>query len=189
MNTSTVPGVFTLSKEAIDATAEGVSRMDEETFRAFYDRTARPLWLYLSRITGDRQLADDLLQDAYYRFYRAGDAYESEHHRRNALFRIATNLARDAYRRRHGTTEAPLTDGISPVESRSGAVETRTDLTRAMARLKPEQREMLWLAYAHGSSHQEIAEITGVTRASVKSLLFRARQQLASILRSGRIAP
>src|ERR1041385_1052002 len=74
--------------------------MDEATFRSFYERTARPLWAYLSRITGDRQQADDLLQESYYRFLRAGAAYENEAHRRNSLFRIATNLARDAHRRR-----------------------------------------------------------------------------------------
>ena len=37
--------------------------MDEDTFRAFYDRTARSVWAYLSRMTGDPHLADDLLQD------------------------------------------------------------------------------------------------------------------------------
>ena len=48
-----------------------LSVMGEDEFRAFYERTARPLWAYLSRITGDRQQADDFLQEAYYRFYRA----------------------------------------------------------------------------------------------------------------------
>ncbi len=85
--------------EALGAEADVAFQMDEQTFRAFYDRTARPLWAYLSRVTGDRQLADDLLQDAYYRFLRADASYENETHRRNALFRIATNLARDAHRR------------------------------------------------------------------------------------------
>ena len=51
------------------APATGVAdvplQVDEEAFRAFYDRTARGLWAYLSRITGDRQLAEDLLQEAY----------------------------------------------------------------------------------------------------------------------------
>ena len=51
--------------------------MDEDTFRAFYDRTARSVWAYLSRLTGDPHLADDLLQDVYYRFLRAGASYES----------------------------------------------------------------------------------------------------------------
>src|SRR5580700_11976234 len=73
--------------------------MDEETFRAFYDRTARGVWAYLARITGDRQMADDLLQETYYRFLRAGATHEGEAHRRNSLYRIATNLARDARRR------------------------------------------------------------------------------------------
>src|SRR5580698_3581501 len=73
--------------------------MDEESFRAFYGRTARGVWAYLARVTGDRQMADDLLQETYYRFLRAAATHESEDHRRNSLYRIATNLARDARRR------------------------------------------------------------------------------------------
>src|SRR5579864_8351606 len=73
--------------------------MDEETFRAFYERTARGIWAYLARVTGDRQLADDLLQETFYRFLRAAATHDSETHRRNSLYRIVTNLARDARRR------------------------------------------------------------------------------------------
>ncbi len=84
--------------------------MDEETFRAFYDRTARQVWAYLAKITGDAQLADDLLQEAYYRFYRARTVYEDESHRRNSLYRIATNLARDSGRRRRRGRDVALPD-------------------------------------------------------------------------------
>src|SRR5512140_2152607 len=80
-----------------DARADFV--MDEDTFRAFYERTARGVWAYLARVTGDRQMADDLLQETFYRFLRAGSTYSSDEHRRNSLYRIATNLARDVRRR------------------------------------------------------------------------------------------
>lgn len=165
--------------------SEALVRMDEETFRAFYERTARQVWAYLARITGDRQLADDLLQEAYYRFYRAGAVHESESHRRNSLFRIATNLARDSGRRRRRGHEVPLHDQLEADGDTAGRAERRTDLARALARLKPLQREMLWLAYAQGSSHDEIAAVVGVSIGSVKSLLFRARRRLAELLLGG----
>ena len=79
--------------------AERTFQMTEEAFRAFYDQTARPVWVYLARMTGDRRLADDLLQEAYYRFLRVTVTFESDDHRRHYLFRIATNLVHDHRRR------------------------------------------------------------------------------------------
>jgi RNA polymerase sigma-70 factor (ECF subfamily) len=169
-----------------DATADAVPlEMDEEAFCGFYDRTARTLRAYLARVTGDAALADDLLQEAYYRFLRARGNYEGDAHRRNALFRIATNLAHDSRRRaRH----APLivqsdAEVVIADPARTDATERATDLRRAMARLKPRERELLWLAYAQGSSHREIAACLGLRTGSVKLLLFRARRRLANMLR------
>jgi RNA polymerase sigma-70 factor (ECF subfamily) len=72
-------------------------------------------------------------------------------------------------------------------DSGSGArTERRTDLRRAFARLRPRDRELLWLAYAQGSSHQEIAGTLGVKTSSIKLLLFRARRRLADLLRGHR---
>lgn len=186
MTTTAVTREIALLRDAKDETAEvSSSLMDEESFRAFYERTSRGLWLFLTRITGDRQVADDLLQETYYRFFRAGAVHESESHRRNSLFRIATNLARDAHRRRGGVVSTPIDEAVgSTVEH---GMEDRTDLARAFERLKPKQREMLWLAYANGSSHEEIAEVVGVTPGSVKGLLRRARMKLAEILGAGSI--
>lgn len=173
---------------------EALAVMGDDEFRAFYERTARPLWAYLSRISGDSHKADDFLQEAYYRFYRASKHYESEAHRRNSLFQIATNLVRDAARRGKHYEEVPLADDGSPSagavpKSESPSPETeaamRTDVSRAIQQLEPTQRELLWLAYAQGSSHEEIAEILGLSAISVRTLLLRARRKLAGILVGG----
>ncbi len=174
---------ITAPETALSGAAAGT--MDEESFRAFYDRTARPLWAYLSRVTGDPAAADDLLQEAYYRFLRAGAAHESEAHRRNSLYRIATNLARDRARRGAGAVLVPIEEERPSPERAADRLEHRADLARAMARLEPKERQMLWLAYAEGSSHEEIAGIVGVKAANVRTLLFRARRRLAGILRGG----
>ena len=78
--------------------------MDEDAFRAFYDRTARQAWAYLYRATGDAALADDLLQETYYRLLRGRAVFDSEEHRVHYLFRIAANLLADTYRRRPPST-------------------------------------------------------------------------------------
>lgn len=185
----TLSDVERLQAQAEDA--EVAFEMDEDSFRAFYERTARPLWVYLSRISGDRQVADDLLQEAYYRLLRVRQSWDSESHRRAYLFRIATNLVRDRYRRSHFEPVAlPEPDSAlmaSRDESVADVMVRRTDLQRAMARLKPRERALLWLAYAHEHPHSEIAATLGVRTGSVKLLLFRARRRLAHILRSGRI--
>ena len=166
------------------AAGEAVPAMDETTFRLFYERTARPVWAYLAKVTGDPRAADDLLQEAFYRFYRSGSALESDDHRRNYLYRIATNLARDRARRRGCAVHVELSEESALSNDRGPAerIEIATDLDRAMARLKPAQREMLWLAYAEGASHQEIAEVLGVRSANVRSLLSRARRKLGTLL-------
>ena len=161
----------------------------EAEFRAFYERTARPLWAYLLRATGDPDRAQDAHQEAYYRFYRAGARHESEAHRRNSLFQIATHLVRDAARQARRRQDVPLEEDVAtdagaehrpPLPERRAAA--RADLGRAMARLAPVQRRLLWLAYAEGASHEEIAGILGLRAGSVRTLLFRARKRLAAFL-------
>ena len=175
--------------------AEGTFCMDEESFRGFYERTARSLWAYLSRACGDPALADDLLQDAYYRLLRAALPETTEAHRKNYLFRIATNLLRDHWRR-HKPTE-PLPESESESESQSDQtmlgfahysadqIRQQSDLSRALATLKPRERELLWMAYVEGFSHKEIAASVGLKAGSIRLLLFRARHKLAGLLHEG----
>jgi RNA polymerase sigma-70 factor, ECF subfamily len=166
--------------------AERTFQMTEEAFRVFYEQTARPVWVYLARTTGDDRLADDLLQETYYRFLRARTSFESDDHRRHYLFRIATNLIRDQWRRARTdavdlgeASEVPEVGEDNAVGDRALG---RIDVTRALEQLKPRERSLLWLAYAQGFSHEEIASQLGLRTGSLKALLFRARRRLVSVL-------
>jgi RNA polymerase sigma-70 factor (ECF subfamily) len=171
--------------------AERTFQMNEEAFRAFYEQTARPVWVYLARMTADPRLADDLLQEAYYRFLRATAVFESDDHRRHYLFRIATNLVHDHRRkpRTESTDDTNLLETPPPATRGDEAgvrATSRIDLERAMQQLKPRERSLLWLAYAQGCTHQEIAATLGLRTSSLKALLFRARQHLLRVLNEPR---
>ena len=171
-----------LERLAVLDEADRTFLMDEQAFRSFYETTARPVWAYLARITGSGRAADDLLQEAYYRLLRTRATFERADHRRNYLYRIATNLARD-YRRRPREEELVNAESLPGGDTQlADRTARRVDLTRAMAQLKPRERSMLWLAYAQGCSHEEIASRLGLKASSLKMLLFRARQRLIAVL-------
>jgi RNA polymerase sigma-70 factor (ECF subfamily) len=158
--------------------------MDETAFHAFYRRTARPLWAYVRRATGDPALADDLVQTAFCRLLGGNVPELGEEELRAYLFRIASNLVVDHWRRA-GRAQAPP-PAPAPEGTADERMVARLDMARTLDRLAPRERALLWLAYVEGSSHREIAGSLGVKEASVKVLLFRARQQLAKLLgRSG----
>ncbi len=157
---------------------------DEQEFHVFYARTARPLKAYLmSASGGDFALADDLLQEAYFRFLRADFEAADENHQRNYLFRIATNLLRDHHRRRR--PEVLEFPEIADRSDRGERTQLRSDMSRALRAIKPRDRKLLWLAHVEGFSHREIGEVLGLKTDSVRPMLFRARQRLAEVLRAG----
>jgi RNA polymerase sigma-70 factor (ECF subfamily) len=167
-----------------DVSADVTLQMDEDAFRGFYERTSRMLSAYLVRMTGNRPAAEDLMQEAYYRFLRSGAPLVNEAHRRHYLFRIATNLARDRFRstRTHTIVDVETDTLSAPGDREDTRANRRMDVNKAMSQLQPRERSLLWLAYAQGASHEEISEVVGVGRASVKTLLFRARRRLAALL-------
>lgn len=178
----TLSDVDSLVLEADDLRA---LHMTEEAFRAFYERTARPLWAYLARTTGEPHTADDLLQEAYYRLLRASVPFEDDGHRKNYLFRIATNLLRDRHRRPALEVALPEDEREQPMAGEASSPHSavsRREMDRAIRSLRPRDRQLLWLAYAQGMSHAEISGALGLRTGSVKQLLYRARTRLAGML-------
>lgn len=159
--------------------------MDEAKFEIFYRKTARPVWSYIFRMTGNASTADDLLQKTYFRFLRSNPAIADEDHLRHYVFKTATNLVFDHYReiKRHREHAFDVPEPSTVHD------DLRHDMKRAFAELKPQDRALLWLAHVEGSSHEEIADALGLKTKSVKVMLFRARKRLASILTKYGLAP
>jgi RNA polymerase sigma-70 factor (ECF subfamily) len=190
---SVLPGAF--AGDALDrAAASGVCEqaMENDSFVAFYERTARPLWAYLARVSADPALAEDLMQESYVRFLCAAGAPspadEGEAAARLYLFRIATNLLRDHWRRPRAASIEEIPEGFFAAQGRAAQSDSTILLGPALRRMNPRERQLLWLAYAEGYSHREIARVTGLAATSIRLLLFRARRKIAGFLRE-RAAP
>lgn len=162
------------------------THMDSDAFAAFYGRSARPLWAYLARVSGDPALADDLMQESFVRFLTASrpefSPADGEVAARRYLFRIGTNLLRDHWRRPAPVSFEEFAEDMFSSPDRSGQADSQAMLGPALAQMRPRDRQLLWLAHAEGYSHREIAQITGLASASIRLLLFRARRKIARLL-------
>lgn len=188
MKTTSVTWQGAIPQPDVADSAEGRGlSMNDDAFASFYQRTARPVWSYLVHVSRNPALADDLLQESYLRFLCAARLSDGEGACRRYLFRIATNLLRDHWRQRDPASledlpEEVLGTGQGPDIAQ---IDSQEMLARALHRMRPRERQLLWLAYAEGATHAEIAEITGLRTPGIRILLFRARRKLARLLKQG----
>jgi RNA polymerase sigma-70 factor, ECF subfamily len=188
---------FSDAEQAADVPVSSLpsERMDEAAFRALYEEAAPKLRAYIRRSCGDAALADDVLQETFYRFLRADLPVLEKHQMKGYLYRTASSLLADHWRRlkrerrwslesffrreRAAQIPAEMDPGTGPDSS----------AMRLFARLKPQERDLLWLAYVEGFDHREIAAALHFAEKSVRVLLFRARQKLARLLQKENIGP
>ena len=161
--------------------------MEQAAFQALYEKTAPALGTYIRRTCGQQDLADDILQETFLKFLRAPRPAMDEAATRAYLYRTATTLTVDHWRRRK-REEAWSLKTISRAKSAEPSTLHR-DMARMFERLAHRERGLLWLAYVEGFEHREIAEVLGLREKSIKVLLFRARKKLAAILTSEGLAP
>lgn len=159
--------------------------MDASRFRTLYDQTAKPLWAYLYRMTGDGVMAEELVQEAYFRLLQADDLPKNESALRTYLFKIGSRLVID--RRRRVARRRRLLQEHAPRETMTRPnPAAELDMESCFQELTERERSLLWLAHVDGYSHREIAEILSLKENSIKVLLYRARRKLAEVLeRSG----
>ncbi|MGA2759163.1 MAG: sigma-70 family RNA polymerase sigma factor [Candidatus Cybelea sp.] len=149
---------------------------------------------YAYRLTQNEADARDLTQEAFIRVFRAWRSFKPGTSFLSWIYRIVTNLHRDELRRRKGRYQEEIPEdhelqeygggrplAVEPIEE---YVESQLSepVSKALADLATEQRQIVLLADVEGYSYQEIAEIVGCTVGTVRSRLHRARGQLRGLL-------
>lgn len=185
----------------MDATIALVHRCqagEHAAFGTLVEAYGGRIYNYLLRMVGDANEAEDLAQEVFVRawealpHFRGGGAFSTW------LYRIATNLAIDAVRRRKrrpavesldeavdvddGQVERQVADPGRPLEDRLAARELQRAVWEAIAKLPPKLRAVLLMYDFEQLTYQQIAAVLRVPMGTVKSRLFSARQQLRQML-------
>jgi RNA polymerase sigma-70 factor, ECF subfamily len=143
----------------------------EDLVREFQADAFRFAW----HLTRDRQLAEDVTQEAFLRAFRFLKGFRGDRKFGSWLFSIVRNCAMDSLRRQR-RSETPWDDQFLP---RSVVDPTaRVELEAALRSVSAEHREAFLLVEVFGLSYQETADVLGVAVGTVKSRMFRARQAL-----------
>jgi RNA polymerase sigma-70 factor (ECF subfamily) len=158
-----------------------VAPLSDEAFAALYERNARSLWTYAYRLTGNGAEADDIVQEAFVRILHI-DLPAGDENARRYLFRVASNLATDRWRR--AAREERTLRSADPPSAVSQPLVPDDDVAQTFAALKPRDRALLWLAYVEGETHEAIADALRLKRGSIKVMLSRARARLRSLLQT-----
>lgn len=172
----------------------------ELAFRELVRRYERPVFSLVYRMVRDRELAEDLSQDAFIKVLNHIDRYSPEFKFSSWLFKIANNVAIDHLRRRRIDTISM--DG-SPNASTAAEVEASTlelgadqesaldeleakelgsSIEDAIGRLRPEYRSCIMLRHVEGRSYEEIAATLDLPLGTVKTYIHRARHELRKAL-------
>ncbi|HYL26249.1 MAG TPA: sigma-70 family RNA polymerase sigma factor [Candidatus Nitrosotalea sp.] len=168
--------------------------MEQQVFleRAI-EQYGKATYNFAYRLTGNEADASDLTQEAFIRVFRAWRSFKPGTSFRSWIYRIVTNLYRDELRRRRGRYHEEIPDDHEPrpgagrplaVEPIEEYIEGHLSepVSKALADLTAEQRQIVLLADIEGCSYQEIGDIVGCAVGTVRSRLHRARERLRGLV-------
>lgn len=174
---------------------------DARALETLYDRYARVVFSFALRIVGDRQSAEELLQEAFFRAWQQGGAYNAA---RGSfvtwLLSITHNLAIDEIRKRQRrpqkaddeepeTILAAMPDAGTGVEDEVWLGALRETVIEALGRLPVEQREAIELAYYQGLTQREIADRLGIPLGTIKTRMRLGLLKLRDALADNEVGP
>jgi RNA polymerase sigma-70 factor (ECF subfamily) len=160
---------------------------DQLAMRTLFCRHRVALYRWLLRLVGDETFAEDLLSDVFLDVWRQAASFEARSSVSTWLLAIARHKALSARRRR---TDAELDDELAsslvdPADDPELVLQKKNRaevLRQSLARLSLEHGEVIDLVYYHGKSVKEVAEIVGISEATVKTRMFYARKKLAELV-------
>jgi RNA polymerase sigma-70 factor, ECF subfamily len=157
---------------------------DERAMRTLWSRYAPRLDAVVRRLVADPDLAADVAQDVWIQIFRALPGFRGESRFGTWAHRIAVNGTLNALRRqrRLAETSLELDEDVVVVEPDDEAPFVMASIEDAAARLAPGARTVFILHDVEGYTHEEIAELLGITSGGSKSQLFKARAKLRRLL-------
>ena len=185
-----VPFAEQSDAELIGRASEG----DARALEALYDRYSRVVYSFALRILGDPQLAEELLQEVFFRAWQQGTAFRASRGTFITwLLSITHNMAIDEVRKRRRRPQKA--DSEDPQAVLAGVPDTgitvedevwlgtlRDTISEAMATLPPAQREAIELAYFRGLTQREVAETLGEPLGTIKTRMRLGIQKLRDAL-------
>lgn len=158
---------------------ERIRRGEPQAFDTFYREMGPRLVRYLQQVVGNRQAAEDVMQETFTQMWKSPNGFLPERGTLRAyLFGVGRKRAAEWWRNRE-SAEANV------VEERTECkTETMSLVDDAFQRLPEDQRSLLWLREVEGQSYAELAQILEIPVGTVRSRLFAAREELRKVWRS-----
>jgi RNA polymerase sigma-70 factor (ECF subfamily) len=150
-----------------------------ETLGVLFDRYHAPLYNFYAKLTGDRTLSEDLVQEVFLRILKYRQSYQPGTPFRAWIYQIARNARVDHYRKtpKHITFEPEMAPPVMPKDAAQHSEEAEL-LHRAMMQMPEEKREILILSRFQELKYEEIARLLGCELGTVKTRIHRAVQEL-----------
>jgi RNA polymerase sigma-70 factor (ECF subfamily) len=178
---------------------QAVARRDETAFAELYDRMARPIFSMVMRIVGGRAESEEVLQEAFWQIWESAPSFKPELGspfcwivtiaRRKAIDRLRAN-SRHLQRITEAEALGAEDDYDRPIAFDALAVGERSAAVKAaLARLGPDERRAIVLAFFDGLTHEEIAKAlrapVGTVKARIRRGLLKLKPSLAGLELAG----
>jgi RNA polymerase sigma-70 factor, ECF subfamily len=153
-----------------------------EMLGLLFERYQAALFNFYLKLTGDRTVSEDLVQEVFFRMLKYRQTYRTETPFRAWMYQIARNARVDFLRRKRPETnwEPEMSPVVVPADTAQQSQEAAL-LHRALMRLPEDKREVLVLSRFQDLKYEEIAQLLGCETGTVKTRVHRALQELREI--------